>query len=76
MLPMNSLTKSSPQILGPSVIAGLVVMIVLIPVNGISAAVTRKLQVFTQCFSRTGALPSSLASFVSKNFRNLSFRSK
>merc|ERR1719500_735471 len=33
------------QILGPSVIAGLVVMIVLIPVNGVSAAVTRKLQV-------------------------------
>eukprot|EP00092_Neocalanus_flemingeri_P004166 GFUD01004481.1.p1 GENE.GFUD01004481.1~~GFUD01004481.1.p1 ORF type:complete len:1636 (+),score=378.79 GFUD01004481.1:74-4981(+) len=33
------------QILGASVIAGLVVMIVLIPVNGFSAAITRKLQV-------------------------------
>ena len=33
------------QILGASVIAGLVVMIVLIPVNGLSAAITRKLQV-------------------------------
>jgi len=33
------------QILGVSVIAGLVVMIVLIPVNGFSAAITRKLQV-------------------------------
>jgi len=32
------------QILGASVIAGLAVMIVLIPVNGLSAAITRKLQ--------------------------------
>jgi len=56
MLPYLNMLWSSPlqitvaiymlyQILGPSVIAGLVVMIVLIPVNGVSAAVTRKLQV-------------------------------
>merc|ERR1719150_1522780 len=56
MLPYLNMLWSSPlqitvaiymlyQILGPSVIAGLVVMIVLIPVNSVSAAVTRKLQV-------------------------------
>ena len=32
------------QILGPSVLAGLGTMIVLIPINGFSAAITRKLQ--------------------------------
>lgn len=56
MLPYLNMLWSSPlqitvaiymlyQILGPSVIAGLVVMIVMIPINGVSAAVTRKLQV-------------------------------
>ena len=56
MLPYLNMLWSSPlqitvaiymlyQILGPSIIAGLVVMIVMIPINGVSAAVTRKLQV-------------------------------
>lgn len=56
LLPYLNMLWSSPlqitvaiyllyQILGASVIAGLVVMVVLIPVNGLSAAITRKLQV-------------------------------